>query len=122
MVAFKELDEGVPFFQQLTEEVAPVMFFNTFHVAPEDVDDFLAAWTRDGEYIREQPGYISTQLHRGIGGSTTFINVAVWESVDAMRNAVSTEEFQASLQAYPSSSVASPHLFTKVAVPGICDG
>jgi hypothetical protein len=34
--------------------------------------------------------------------------------------AATSPEFQASLQNYPSSAVASPHLFTKVAVPGIC--
>jgi len=29
-------------------------------------------------------------------------------------------EFQSKLSAYPASTVASPHLFKKVAVPGIC--
>jgi hypothetical protein len=29
-------------------------------------------------------------------------------------------EFQSRLTHYPSSSVASPHLFRKVAVPGVC--
>jgi quinol monooxygenase YgiN len=72
--------------------------------------------------MQQQPGYISTQPHRGIAGSTTFINVAVWESVAAMRAAVSQPKFQASLAKYPQSAVASPHIFTKVAVPGICDG
>jgi hypothetical protein len=50
----------------------------------------------------------------------TFVNVAVWESVADMRNAATSPEFQASLQNYPASAVASPHLFTRVAVPGIC--
>lgn len=122
MVAFRELDDQVPFGQQLGEEVGPVVFFNTFHVAPEDVDDFLAVWKDDGEIMKRRPGYISTQLYRGIAGSTTFINVAVWESVEAMRDGVSSPEFQASLARYPQSAVASPHLFTKVAVPGICLG
>jgi heme-degrading monooxygenase HmoA len=72
--------------------------------------------------MQQQRGYISTQLHRGIAGSTTFINVAVWESVAAMRAAVSQPEFQASLANYPQSAVASPHIFTTVAVLGICDG
>ena len=70
--------------------------------------------------MQKQPGYVSTQLHRGIGGSTTFINVAVWESVEAMRAAVTSPEFQASFANYPESPVASPHVFKKVAVPGIC--
>lgn len=121
MVAFQELDERVSFGQQLGESAAPIVFFNTFHVAPEDVDAFMEAWRADGEYMKEQPGYISTQLHRGIAGSTTFINVAEWESVEAFRAAASSPEFQASLSRYPQSAVASPHVFTRVAVPGICE-
>jgi heme-degrading monooxygenase HmoA len=123
MVAFEELDERVPFGQQLgQEEQGSIVFFNTFHVAPEDVDAFMKAWTIDGEFMKEQPGLISIQLHRGIGGSTTFINVAEWESVAAFRAAASSPEFQASLSNYPGSAVASPHIFTRVAVPGICEG
>jgi heme-degrading monooxygenase HmoA len=121
LVEFRELDERVPFARQLGERHEPIVFFNTFHVAPEEVDAFLDAWKVDGEFMQKQPGFVSTQLHRGIAGSTTFINVAVWESVDAMRAAVASEEFQSSLANYPPSSVASPHIFTKVAVPGICD-
>ena len=28
--------------------------------------------------MKQQPGFISTQLHRGTVGSTTYVNVAVW--------------------------------------------
>jgi heme-degrading monooxygenase HmoA len=120
VVAFRELDERVPFAQQLGENGGPIVFFNTFHVEPDEVDAFLEAWRVDGEYMEKQPGYVSTQLHRGSAGSTTFINVAVWDSVEAMRAAVSNPELRASLSNYPASAVASPHIFRKVAVPGIC--
>ena len=120
MVQFRELDDRVPFANQLAVSARPMVFMNTFHVAPEDVDGFMEAWTADGEFMNKQPGFRSTQLHRGIGGSTTFINVAEWDSVEAFRAAATQPEFQASLSRYPDSSVASPHIFTKVAVPGIC--
>jgi hypothetical protein len=38
----------------------------------------------------------------------------------AFRNAFRDPDFQATFARYPSSTVASPHLFQKVAVPGIC--
>ena len=120
MVQFRELDDRVPFANQLGESGGPAVFMNTFHVAPEDVDGFMEAWKADGEFMKRQPGYVSTQLHRGIAGSTTFINVAEWDSVESFRAAASNPEFRASLSRYPDSSVASPHLFTRVAVPGIC--
>lgn len=46
----------------------------------EETDQFLKAWTDDAAYFKRQPGFISAQLHRGIGGSGVFVNYAVWES------------------------------------------
>jgi hypothetical protein len=37
--------------------------------------------------------------------------------VEAFRNAFRDPDFQANFARYPSSTVASPHLFQKVAVP-----
>ena len=48
--------------------------------------------------------------------------MAVWESAQSLHRAFSTPEFQALLARYPDTSTAAPHLFTKVAVPGICLG
>jgi hypothetical protein len=48
------------------------------------------------------------------------VNYAVWESMEQFRAAFSRPELQEHLKAYPPSAVASPHLFQKVAVPGIC--
>jgi heme-degrading monooxygenase HmoA len=72
--------------------------------------------------MKRQPGFISTQLHRAIGESATYLNYAVWESVAHFRAAFSHPEFRAKLTAYPASTIASPHLFQKVAIPDICVG
>lgn len=115
-----EMDAEVTLGQQLADEVGPVILVNTFRVATEDAEALVAAWAHDAAHLKGRPGYISTQLHRGIGGSGTFLNVAVWESVAAFRAAFSDPGFQATFERYPDSTVASPHLFQKVAVPGIC--
>lgn len=70
--------------------------------------------------LTAKPGYISTQLHRGIAGSSTFLNTAVWETVAAFRGAFGDPDFQSTFERYPDTTVASPHLFQKPAVPGIC--
>jgi Antibiotic biosynthesis monooxygenase len=73
--------------------------------------------------LKEQPGFISTQLHKGVGKSTVFINYAVWESMKHYKNAVNKvigPDFQSILSKYPDSLIVSPHLFKKVAVSGIC--
>jgi len=89
-------------------------------VKPEEADRLLEAWTADAAWMKRQPGFISTQLHRGIAGSGTFLNYAVWESTAHFREAFSNPEFRTKLVHYPPSAVASPHLFRKVAVPNIC--
>lgn len=120
MVKMVEMDEVITLQQQMGQETSPVILINKFNVKPEDVDSFLKAWAADAAFFKRQPGFISTQLHRGIGGSCVFINYAVWESVAQFRQALSQPEFLEALKDYPPSSVGSPHLFEKVAVPNIC--
>lgn len=120
MAQFQEMDERVTLRDQMAQDVGPVTLINTFTVAPDEVDQLMQAWAADAATMKRQPGFISAQLHRGIGASSVLVNVAVWESVDAFRRAFGHPEFQAALGAYPPSTVVSPHLFTKVAVPGIC--
>ncbi len=115
-----EMDTEVTLFEQLAREVGPVVLVNTFRVAPADTEALVAAWAQDAALLKTKPGYISAQLHRGVAGSTTFLNTAVWESVSAFREAFGDPEFQATFERYPDSTVASPHLFQKLAVPGIC--
>ncbi|CZU51312.1 antibiotic biosynthesis monooxygenase family protein [Enterobacter ludwigii] len=118
---FKPLDEKFPFDRQLGVAVAPLVLINLFAVLdPADEVGFLDAFKAAAEVITKQPGFISMQLHRAIGDSPTYLNYVVWESTEAVRAAFTDPEFLAKLPAYPSSVVASPHLFQKVAVPGFC--
>ena len=120
MPKFVEMDENTSFFAQMDRDLGTVILINEFTVAPEDTEGFLKAWTADALVMKQQPGFISTQLHRGIGGSRLFVNYAVWESVADFKRAFNNPEFQARMQDYPPSVVASPHLFQKVAVPRVC--
>lgn len=122
MLALKPLDERVPIFHQLNAEESPAVLVNLFTVAESDIPDLLKAWENDANWMKQQPGYISTQLHRGIAGSTVFMNYAVWESVAHFRNAFHHPDFKNALERYPSSVVASPHLFTRLTVPNLCVG
>ena len=120
MLTLRPLDPIVPIEKQLGASVSPVILINVFIVDAEDVDALLAAWEHDANWMKQQPGYISTQLHRGIAGSCVFLNYAVWESVERFRAAFTHPEFASALAAYPSSAVAQPHLFSRVAVPNLC--
>jgi heme-degrading monooxygenase HmoA len=120
MLQLKPLDPLVPIQQQLGQTQSPVVLINVFTVDAKDIDALLKAWENDANWMKRQPGYISTQLHRGIGGSCVFLNYALWESVAHFRQAFTHPDFMNALGAYPSSAVASPHLFEKLAVPNLC--
>ena len=114
-----EIDRNVSLFQQMEEQVGSVILINTFTVEPEEADRLQEAWAADAAFMKQQSGFISTQLHRGIGGSSVFFNYAVWESVEHFKRAFSNPDFQSKMKDYPPSAAASPHLVKKVAVPGI---
>jgi quinol monooxygenase YgiN len=120
MAKFVEMDEIVSQSKQLEENVGPVILINKFNVKPEEADQFLKAWADDAAYFKSQPGFISAQLHRGIGGSGVFVNYAVWESSTQLRRALNNIDLGAILSDYPASTVVTPHIFKKVAVAGIC--
>jgi heme-degrading monooxygenase HmoA len=122
MLQLRPLDQNVPILQQLGTEASPVILVNVFQVAEADIPALLKAWENDANWMKKQPGYISTQLHQAIGGSTLFLNYAVWESVAHFRAAFNHPDFKSSLEQYPSSTIASPHLFKRLTVPNLCVG
>ena len=122
MPLMRPLDPAFPIDQQLAIDATAVVLVNVFTLAKADEQIFLQAWQNDAAFMKQQPGFIWTQLHRAIGASPTYLNYAVWESTATFRAAFAHPEFRAKLSAYPSSAVASPHLFQKVAVPGVCVG
>ena len=120
MSLMRPMDPAFPIDRQIALDAASVVLVNIFTLDKADEQTFLQAWQVDADFMKRQRGFISTQLHRAIGESPTYLNYAVWESTADFRAAFTHPEFRAKLSAYPSSAVASPHLFQKVAVPRIC--
>jgi heme-degrading monooxygenase HmoA len=120
MPVFRPLDPAFPTERQLAIDVSPVVLVNVFTLDRADEQTFLQAWRDDALFMKQQPGFIATQLHRAIGESATYFNYAVWETTAHFRAAFSNPAFQAKLSAYPSSAIATPHLFQRIAVPGVC--
>jgi hypothetical protein len=70
----------VSLFEQMEEQhVGSVILINTFTVEPEEADQLQEVWASDAAFMKQQPGFISTQLHRGIGESSSpFLDGAPW--------------------------------------------
>ncbi|MBY3069392.1 antibiotic biosynthesis monooxygenase [Rhizobium laguerreae] len=120
MSLMRPMDPAFPIDRQIAIDASAIILINLFTLDKADEQAFLDAWQADAAFMKRQPGFISTQMHRAIGESPAYLNYAVWESTADFRAAFSHPEFRAKLSVYPSSAVASPHLFQKVAVPGIC--
>jgi len=129
MVKFVEMDETVKFKEQIAEKInGSVILINKFNVEPDKVEQFLKDWTEDVKGFKQQPGVISTQMHKGIGKSSVFINYAVWESLEHYKEAVTKIIFSSDTPSpilkydkyNDENLVISSHLFKKIAVPGIC--
>jgi heme-degrading monooxygenase HmoA len=126
MAKFVEMDDKVKFKDQIEEKImGSVILINKFNVAQGKVEQFLKDWGEDATNFKQQPGFISAQLHKGIGKSSVFINYAVWESMEHYKKAINKMLFKSKsrsplLKYDDESLVLSPHLFKKIAIPGIC--
>jgi heme-degrading monooxygenase HmoA len=120
MIKMAPLDPRNPITEQAKTDAAPIVLLNVFTIEPDAVDEYLASWKKDAEWMQKQPGYISTQLHRAVGKPTMFVNYAVWESVAHFRAAFEHPEFKESMKSYQETVTSHPHLLQKIHVEGIC--
>ncbi|CAH6875699.1 Antibiotic biosynthesis monooxygenase [Vibrio chagasii] len=69
----------------------PVVLINTFSVDASKHEETLAYWESARDVLVQQPGYISTTLHRALSTDATYlyVNVANWESQKHFIDAIS---------------------------------
>lgn len=71
-----------------------VVLINAFSVPKGMEDEFLEKWNQTAQQMQHQPGLIETKLHRSLDAEAEFqfVNVALWESPDAYRSAMTEVE------------------------------
>ena len=114
MATLASLDPQTPMVAQFREKTGPIVLANTFVVPQERTASFLALFRRQAEFMRAQPGFVSLQLHQGTAGSELLMNVAVWESTDALAAALGSPEFQRLSAESPDDIVSYPHIFQQI--------
>ncbi len=85
------------------EDAAPagaaqgVVLINAFEVPADQDEAFLSEWEVTRDVLREQPGYLATQLHRSLSPQADFrfVNIGRYESPQAFRSAIQQPAFQA---------------------------
>ncbi len=77
-----------------------------YEVLAEDCDRFVDSWTKANDFLKKQPGLMSTTLHNAVSAAPDFrfVNVSCWESADAVRAATQSQGFRDAsgrLEAFP---------------------
>ncbi|RPF30519.1 antibiotic biosynthesis monooxygenase [Streptomyces sp. TLI_185] len=114
MAELQSLDPNTPMFTQFTEKTGPIVPADTFVVPKESTEAFLALFRRQAEFMKAQPGFVSLQMHKGTAGSRLLMNVAVWESTEALATAFASPDFQRMAAGFPDGIVSYPHIFEQI--------
>ena len=73
-----------------------VTLINAFEVPAGRDDEFVAGWQRTADYMREEPGFLSTRLHVSLDENAQFryVNLAEWQDPKAFQAAVGQDGFR----------------------------
>lgn len=106
-------DPATPYATQLdADHTGPIVLLNIFVIPSGRIDEAIAVW--------QKPGFISTQLHRAVGGANVVVNCAVWESIGALKAGTAAPEFRALIDGFPEGTTNMPCVLRKIAVPNVC--
>lgn len=83
----------------------PVTLINSFEVPPQADETFLRVWQGVADFMKRQPGFINTRLHRALRPDAhfRFVNVAQWRTPQDFMTATQTEEFKTLTEGSPPS-------------------
>lgn len=93
--------------------MSPVILINPFEVPQGKEAECLAFWEKAAEFMRRQPGFIATRLHKALSPEARFhyINVAEWQSAAHFQAAVASPEFQQLIAPYMAICLHYPGLY-----------
>lgn len=80
--------------------MSTVTLINPFEVPAEREAEFLELWKHATEFLRGQPGFITSELHRSRdpGARFRFTNVTRWQSAEDFSAAIQQPEFVTIMQ------------------------
>jgi len=74
----------------------PIVLINIFEVPAPEADEFIRAWEKTRDYLKQYPGHLDTALYQAITDSADFqfVNLAHWRSAEEFNEAVASAGFQ----------------------------
>jgi len=76
-----------------------VVLINSFKVPEHQLGEAIKMWEKARDYLQQQPGYISTELHQSLSSDAQYrlINVAQWRTVEEYTKATQSMRANAGL-------------------------
>jgi len=89
-----------------------VILINTFTVPVGAIEEAIDMWEKARDFLKEQPGYLSTKLHRSLTANARYqlINVAEWKNAETFKAATKLMREKANLPRIKGLS-SSPFLY-----------
>ena len=85
MPKFEDVAPSAPFLQQQEIDVeGPVVLLNTFTVPSDKADEMLENWREDASIMKQQPGFISAQMHRAVGSPDVMVKKILISAPDTI--------------------------------------
>jgi quinol monooxygenase YgiN len=79
-----------------------------------DIDEFTRILDRLTEYMRSQPGYLSSELLRSVRNPAVWVEVARWETAEAHKAAVTSENFRERVAGLGALATVDPDIYELV--------
>ena len=101
--------------QTTASEESSVTLINPFEIPADKLDATVSMWEQARDFLKHQPGYISTQLHQSLKPEAKYrlINVAKWENAKTFQTAM--QKMQAEIELPRIEGVKNgPELYTVI--------
>jgi heme-degrading monooxygenase HmoA len=76
-----------------------------------DIGEFTRILKRVTEYMRAQPGYRSSELLQSVRNPAVYVEVARWETAEAHRRAVTSDEFRERVAGLGAVATVDPDVY-----------
>jgi heme oxygenase (mycobilin-producing) len=87
----------------MDDTTGAVVLIHLFEVPAAADEAFVAGWERARDFLRDQDGYLATELHRSLAADADFrfVNLGRYQSPQAFQAAVRHADFQRAAAAIP---------------------
>ncbi|MFJ2865818.1 antibiotic biosynthesis monooxygenase family protein [Kitasatospora sp. NPDC087314] len=79
-----------------------------------DTAEFEKVWAASSEFMRAQQGFVNFKLHRSLNRPDSYVNIALWETVEDHHRVLASPEFAVHIKELAALATPEPDLYVVV--------